>query len=193
MQQQDSEERYLMLKVLRILGAAIGLASGLAAGAPTDATDPPGEASAQQADAGLELDPTRVCKVLQNEGLQVRGVYTRQGSGGYQCASHRKALNAGGGKSHEIRFLASGAADKVQQLGLELSVYSKQDMQRAHRLLVEYADLLTRRALDMPLPAEVSAAIMGAVTGQWSLSKRSFRLRRASLPNWGHELRLTIR
>lgn len=140
----------------------------------------------------LSLDPQLVCNALADEDLEARGGYKKVLADGYRCASPKKNLNAGGGKVHEITFYASGNVEAVSRMGLELSVYSKQDMQRAHRLMKETAERLMQRTLGMALPTEVADAIMGAVSGHWIVAGRQFSLRRKSLPFWGHELTLSV-
>ncbi len=70
------------------------------------------------------------------------------------------------GTAHEIRFYAKGLEDSVELLGLELAVHSKKDMQRAHRIMIEYAAALTKRILQMDLPDQMADTIMGAVRGR---------------------------
>jgi hypothetical protein len=150
-------------------------------------------ASRADVPATLALDPATTCQILASRGLAARGGYRQIPGDDYRCASSKKTLNAGGGKVHEIQFYATGQADRIDRLVLHLAVYSKQDMQRAHRLMQETANALTQGILHRDLPAEVTAAIMGAVSGHWQSGGREFILRRSSLPYWGHELRLVIR
>jgi hypothetical protein len=183
----DEMARVLFLCFLSILQTAFATDNSPSVDGQVD------DALIQGNPAPLALDPAFVCHVLADEGLGARGGYQAVPADGYRCTSPRKNLNAGGGKVHELRFYATGNDERVSLMGLELAVYSQQEMQRAHRLMKEAADHLVERTLKMPLPAQVAEAIMGAVGGRWTVDARQFSLRRTSLPYWGHELMLTIR
>lgn len=182
-----------MSRIIFMLLLCLGFQSIFAADLPITEEPPQTTAVAQEKLVPLGLDPNTVCNALRPEGLQARTGYKGSPDSRYRCDSKKKTLNAGGGTPHEIRFYATGQADSVELLVIELAVHSKQDMQRAHRLMKEYADALTQRTLSMALPAQVADAIMGAVSGRWSIDGREFSLRRKSLPYWGHELLLFIR
>ena len=170
-----------------------GMHSAIAEGLPaTDGTG--GSLAPDPGVSPLALDPASACTALKPEGLQARGGYKAVPGAGFRCASGRKPLTTGGAKAHEIRFHAAGTEDGVERLGLELAVYSRENMQRSHRLMVAYATALTARTLHMTLPEAVSDAILGGVvSGRWRVNHREFTLLRKSLSPWGHRLEMTIR
>ena len=182
-----------MMRLLGMFLLCTGVHSAIVAGLPV-AESTQNTLESDPKVAPLALDPTTVCSALKPEGLQARGGYKGIPGAKFRCASRSKPLTSGGGKSHEIRFYATGTEDSVELLGLELAVYTREDMQRSHRKMVEYATTLTARTLNMALPTEVSDAIMGGVVGgRWSVDHRVFTLLRKSLSPWGHILEMTIR
>ncbi len=182
-----------MIRFSLILLLWAGLHSAIAAGLP--AAEPTQNATEPHPSVvPLALDPTTTCSVLKPEGLQARGGYKRISGATFRCASRSKPLTSGGGKAHEIRFYATGTEDSIDLLGLELAVYSREDMQRSHRRMQQYAAKLTERTLNMALPTEVSNAILGGVvSSRWSVNHRVFTLFRKSLLPWGHKLEMIIR
>jgi len=141
----------------------------------------------------FDLSPVAACDLLAAEGLAARGGYQAKSAGQYQCASRRKPLNAGGARQHEIRFYARGDEQSVHSLALELSLKSREDIQRGHRLLARYASTLVTRALEATLPEAVEEAILSGIDGTWSDNGLDYSLRRITLASPGYELRLDIR
>lgn len=161
----------------RLLGA--GLLCGLATAPGAGVAGP------------LALDPQTACAALAEQGLAARGGY-RPIDGHRRCTSARKPLAAGGTALHEIRFFAEGDEGAVHRLVLELALRSREDIQRAHRLLARYAATLTGRLLQAPLPAPVDEAILSGTGGRWSVAGRAYDLRRNTAGAGLYELRLVI-
>lgn len=141
--------------------------------------------------APLSLEPETACQVLADEGLGARGGYRAIGKT-YRCASSRKALDAGGGAIHEIRFYGNGDAASVHQLVLELYIRSREDIQRAHRILARNATTVTQRLLGTSLPDAVNDAILSGNSGSWPVGSRHYDLRRNTAGDGFYELRVTI-
>jgi len=141
----------------------------------------------------LELEPEAACSVLEAKGLAARGGYEKASDSSYRCNSRRKPLNAGGAISHEIRFYALGDQSKVSELVLELAIRSLEDVQRGHRLMVEYASAMVANATQKTLPKDVENGILAGVSGSWKSDGLEYQLRRETLGAPGYDLRLRVR
>jgi hypothetical protein len=140
---------------------------------------------------GLALKPSEACHLLSEQGLGARGGYRALGEV-YQCRSRRRPLIGGGQPNNSLQFSARGSADVVDSAMLELRVNSRSAVQRAHRLLVDAAQVLLTGAIGQPLPAEAEAAILGAVRGSWTVAGHTLTLDRVVLGGPGYELRLRL-
>lgn len=140
----------------------------------------------------LSLEPETACGLLAEKGLSARGGYNRTADSHYLCASRRKPLLAGGAVPHEIRFTATGDEAHVDRLTLELDVRTREDIQRGHRLMTEYATALTQRGLGTDLPSQVNDAILSATNGNWTIDGSTYTLRRQTQFGPGYQLILTI-
>ena len=143
--------------------------------------------------APLGLDPAKACMALADAGLPSRGGYRGKPGETFRCDSRRKPIGAGDMARDEIRFSAFGNEETVEELLVVLSVRSQGSIQKAHRILTEHADALTRGMLQMPLPKEVNDGIMSALNGSWESDGRVFELRRTTVGEGPYDLRLRIR
>lgn len=143
--------------------------------------------------APLDLDPKMACMALADAGLPGRGGYRGNPGEAFRCDSRRKPIMAGDVARDEIRFSALGNERTVEEFLLVLSVRSPGGIQKAHRTLSEYADALTRKILQVPLPEEVNDGIMSGLNGSWERDGRLFDLRRTTVGEGLYDLRLRIR
>jgi hypothetical protein len=142
---------------------------------------------------GLRLEPETACHFLADERLQPRGGYRPTGTGGYRCASPSRPLSAGFPVTHEIRYLAQGDRDAVTTLILLLDVNSREDIQRAHRVLLERTERLVDLALDSEVPEAAAQAIMAGGRGSWPVAAAELTLARSPSRAGAYELRVEIR
>lgn len=140
----------------------------------------------------LELSPDAACRLLEDEGLQARGGYLKASGERYRCASFRKDLTAGGVVPHDLRFFAEGDATRVDRLGLELRVRSREDVQRALHRLADTANKLMSRATNRSLEPVVRNTILAGTDGRWLLDGWDVRLERDVFAGAGFELKFTI-
>ena len=141
---------------------------------------------------GLQLNPSAACDFLAEEGLRTRGGYSESGNV-YRCSSRRRSLASSGRVPNSIRYIATGDAQMVSGLRLELRVQPGSSMQRAHRQLVNYSKSLIEKSLGMEMPEEIEAAILSATTGTWKAGNSTISLERIVAGQSGYELRLIIR
>jgi hypothetical protein len=143
------------------------------------------------AGGGLALEPSAACQLLSAQGLGARGGYRSLGDV-YECRSRRRPLIGGGQPNNSLQFSARGTADVVDSAMLELRVNSRSAVQRAHRQLLEAAQLLSKGAVGQTLPAEAEAGILSAVRGSWSVDGHTLTLDRVVSGGPGYELRLRL-
>ena len=141
---------------------------------------------------GLRLDPAAACDFLAEEGLRTRGGYSESGNL-YRCSSRRRSLASAGRVPNSIRYIATGDAQIVSGLRLELRVQSGSSVQRAHRQLVNYSKSLIDKSLGIEMPGEIEAAILSATSGTWIAGNSTISLERIVAGQPGYELRLSIR
>jgi len=140
--------------------------------------------------SGLRLEPAQACDLLADQGLRTRGF--RADTDEFSCRSQRRALSGGGQPRHTVRYRALGTQGSVDHLVLELQINSNNAVQRAHGQFVDRARVVFRRALDKALPAEVEAAILGAVAGSWPVNGNRVTLERITAGSPHYALRLSI-
>ena len=140
---------------------------------------------------GLALPPTVACQLLSGQGLGARGGYRSLGEN-YECRSRRRPLIGGGQPNNSLQFSARGTAEFVESVTLELQVNSRDTVQRAHRQLVDAAQVLLPGAVGQPLPAEAVDAILSAVSGRWSVAGHTVTLDRVTLGGPDYDLRLRV-
>lgn len=143
------------------------------------------------ADRGMRIEPQRACAFLGDHGLPTRGGYRASGDG-FECRSRRRSLIGGGEVNNSIRYVARGDQHAVTRLTLELQVNSRPSVQRAHRQLLDYADVLLDKALGESMPGEIEASVLSAVRGEWPLGGATVALDRVSLGGPGYELRFRL-
>lgn len=141
---------------------------------------------------GLALAPEPACRLLKEEGLQARGSYREASKGRYRCSSFHKNLNAGGAVPHDLLFFAEGNAETVDRLGLELRIRSREDVQRALRILADTAEKLAQRGISQSLSPEVRNTILAGTDGRWMLGANVLQLERDAFTAAGFELKFTI-
>lgn len=141
---------------------------------------------------GFQAQPSIACEFMSEQGLRTGGDY-RQINSVHECRSQRRNVIGGGRINNTIRFVARGDAERVTWLELELQVNSWTAVQRAHRALADYANVLLKAALDTELPGEVEAAILSAISGRWTVNDRLVTLERIVLGGPGYELHFGIR
>jgi hypothetical protein len=142
---------------------------------------------------GLRLDPSTACAYLADAGLDAQGDYHATGGGAYACASAGKTLLGGSPVHHEIRYIATGGAEAVDSLVLELSINSVDDVQRAHETLVERAEQLLDLALGVDLPEAARQAILAGAGGRWTVDGSELVVARRPSRARLYALRLQIR
>jgi hypothetical protein len=133
-------------------------------------------ASAFPASAGLALEPTAACRLLDREGLRAREGYRDSGQGTFRCASVGYPFPRGAVGGDEIRFSATGRRGQVGQLQLELALRSRGDLRPVLDAFASLADALSVRSLGQPLPAEARRAMALGVAGAWRVGRAEVAL-----------------
>lgn len=138
-------------------------------------------------------DPDVACQVLAEQRLPTRGGYQQILGGTYQCASRVRDLPVGGAVRHSVRFRASGDAQAVDTLTVQLNVNSLENVQRAHAALYQYAESLLAKGLDAPTPDGMRDAVMSAVNGSWTVDGATVEVRKAQIRGLTYELLVQVR
>ncbi|MEN8176751.1 MAG: hypothetical protein ABFS23_13380 [Pseudomonadota bacterium] len=144
------------------------------------------------ASVAATLAPDDACHFLADERLDTRGGYRPLGESAYQCASPERALTAGGHPPHDIRYVVQGTQDQATELSLTLRVQTREDIQRAHRILEEHAAALTAKVTGSDLPPEAGDAILSAIEGEWTIGNTRVTLRRNTAGTARYELIFTL-
>ena len=140
----------------------------------------------------LALKPGVACNLLEDARLQARGGYRRASDERYRCASFRKNLTAGSTVPHDLMFFAEGNEKSVDRLGLELRIRSREDVQRALRILADTADDLSQRGIGQSLEPAVRTAILDGTDGRWMQNGFVLRLDRDAFAPTGFKMKFTI-
>ncbi|MFM1891863.1 MAG: hypothetical protein RLZ44_940 [Pseudomonadota bacterium] len=138
-------------------------------------------------------DPGTACALMAEHKLPARGGYRALSADSYRCASARRPILAGDRVRHEIRYYATGSAEAVTELTLELHLRDSSEVQRAYRLLLEYTEQLFTAALHTEVPAPLRDAILGGTTGQWPLGNGDVRVERTQAGTVGPRVLVHIR
>jgi hypothetical protein len=109
--------------------------------------------------------PAEVVRHRRPGALLSIGLLTTAANG---LASRRKPPAAGAAAVPEIRSNTDGDATSVNQLVLELPVRSRDDIQRAHRILAQYATAVTLPLLQAALPVAGKKAVLRSTSVRWS-------------------------
>jgi hypothetical protein len=152
----------------------------------------PALATTPVAAAGLAKPPDEACAYLDEEGLGTADAYREYREGKYYCWSLRKNLPAGDPQRHVVRYSAEGSADEVSSLLLDLRVVSRSEVQRAHKLFLEYARALGKKALGEDLPEEVGKAVMSAKPGRWPVAGAEVVIEKAHVEGAAYNLLFRI-
>ncbi len=138
-------------------------------------------------------DPAVACDLLAAQHLGARGGYRPMGKTLHRCASARRPLPLGGSPTHEIRYVAEGDATRVRSLSLQLYVNSREDVQPAHRRLLEYAELLAEAAFGRALPQAAVDAILAGVNGRFAIDNGEVVAEKAYIHGRTYELFVRLR
>ena len=114
------------------------------------------------------------------------------GGGSFRCESRRRTLPLGGEPAHEIRYFAAGTAGRVESLNLQLTINSREEIQAAHRRLLNYTAELAKDALGAEVPEEMAAAILSANNGQFEIGGKQATVRKAQVRGLFYELIVSI-
>jgi hypothetical protein len=138
--------------------------------------------------------PQDACAYLSHiSGLQTRG-YKNQYEDVFGCSSPYKELGVGSPLANNIAYYVGGSAQNANELKLVLNVNSVQSAKEAHAALLQYSDVLTQKALGVPMPEGAKSAILSGKAGKWTLGKAKVELVRE---NWatgkGYELKYILR
>ena len=146
-------------------------------------------ASATTADVN---DPAVACDLMAAHGLPGRGDVGAAEGGSFRCDSRRRSLPLGGEPAHEIRYFVTGSAGRVESLNLQLTINSREEVQAAHRRLLDYTSGLAREALGAEVPPKMAAAILSANNGRFEIGSTQATVRKAQIRGMLYELTVSI-
>jgi hypothetical protein len=138
--------------------------------------------------AGLVKPPEEACSYLVEQGLGTADDYREYRQGKFYCWSLRKPIPAGDPQRHNVRYTAEGSAEAVSALVLELQLVSRSEVQRAHRLLLDYARELTKQALGEDLPEDVAKSVISARPGRWPVAGAEVTIEKRQVQGLTYEL-----
>ena len=128
------------------------------------------------------ISPDVACRWMADEGLATRGGYKEMAGGKFRCASFRVPMPLGGAANHEVRYFADGEQARVRSLNLQLYIRSRENIQAAHRRLLDYARTIADKALGRTIPEAVARTLLSATEGrfvdgdvEWVLEKAQIR------------------
>jgi hypothetical protein len=136
--------------------------------------------------------PAVACDMMAAHGLAGRGDSGAAGGGSFRCDSRRRSLPLGAEPAHEIRYFAIGSAGRVESLNLQLTINSREEVQAAHRRLLDYTVHLAREALDAVVPDEMAAAILSANNGRFEIGGTQATVRKAQIRSRLYEVIVSI-
>ena len=138
-------------------------------------------------------NPMVACGLMSDHGLPTRGEYKETRGGVYRCASRSRPLPLGGRLSHEIRYFATGSAQKVSSLNLQLSIKSRENIPSAHKRLLQYTQQLLNEALEIDVPAEMEASILSGNNGRFQVKDTEVEVMKAHIRALTYELNVRLK
>lgn len=144
--------------------------------------------------AALEVeDPVVACGLMREQGLRTLTGHPSDREDGFRCSSRRKALPLGGNLKHEIQYYATGDKGSTATLNLRLFIVSRQEVQAAHRRLLQYTQTLMEKAAGMPLPKDLSKSILSGSSGIFSVGGVKVEVRKVQVRGSSYELIVSVK
>lgn len=120
--------------------------------------------------------PEVICQWMKAERFSGGNKYAGVKDDLYRCATLRKPIARGEPVGSDVRYVAEGTATAINEVRLEMRMRSFRQPQQTLRKFQEYADALTKIALSIGLPEEVSKSIRSGVIGDWQVSGKTIKL-----------------
>ena len=191
------------LTMMMAIGLLLLVAFGCSSSDQVSNTKPsstPDHSESTQSTAELAngWNPQEACAYLSNiNGLQTRGYKNliEDGSGEwYTCSSHYKDLSNDFPLANNIAYYVEGKKLIADEVKLVINVYVTQKAKETHAELLLSCQELTKKALDVSMPKDVSGAVTSGKAGKWTVGKGTVELKRENFSSSkGYELHYIIR
>jgi len=136
--------------------------------------------------------PEIICQWMQSERFAGKSEYASVKDDLYRCVTLRKPITRGEPLGSDVRYLAEGTEETINQVRLEMRMRSFRQPQQTLRRFQAYADTLTQIALSTGLPEDVSAAIRSGITGHWKLSGKTVMLEKLHVMSGSYDFHFSI-
>ena len=147
--------------------------------------------------SGLQAEPFTtspeiICQWMQSERFAGKSKYASVRDDLYRCTTLRKPITRGEPVGSDVRYVAEGTAEAIDQVRLEMRMRSFRQPQQTLRRFRAYADTLIQTALSTGLPEEVSIAIRSGVTGDWQVSGHTIKLEKLHVMSGSYDFHFSI-
>lgn len=140
----------------------------------------------------FSASPEIICQWMESERFGGKSKYASVRDDLYRCATLRKPITRGEPVGSDVRYVAEGTAEAINQVRLEMRMRSFRQPQQTLRRFQAYADTLTQTALSTGLPEDVSTAIRSGVTGHWPVAGKTIELEKLHVMSGSYDFHFSI-
>ncbi|ACK69507.1 GUN4 domain protein [Gloeothece citriformis PCC 7424] len=143
----------------------------------------------------LQDSPLAVCSYLNEVGLKTRDYKDLLGDGNYSCSSPYQELGEkSSGLKNNIAYYVSGSLTNITELKIVLNVNQPNQAQSAHQTMVNYGNILLKKAIGMNFTQEILKALELGTPNSWNFNNYTILVIREDWINGkGYEIKLIIK